>query len=170
MDFSNLNTYASWKTKLEQLLDVATEVLKAADTDGEDPVNTALHNLNDFANKCPYQLLTDIADNAVQRIGHDSFKAAAAAIIGLTDELNHLTKGISEVTNTDKATTSLMRFDAAKKAVDTTIKAVADLKNIRSQLDSSAKDEKKLGESIDALMADIQAIRNQIELLDHSDN
>jgi len=167
MNFDNLNTNADWSVKLNTLLDTAHTSLASKDDNADEMVRDAQTDLVDFGRKCPFEQLGRIAKQAVQDIGQEAITSAMADIAGLTQELENLTKGIAEVTGTNVSTAGLMRFDAAKKVIDSTTNAVAALKEIRNQLDSKQKDEKKLGDSIDSLISDIQAVRNQVEVLNH---
>lgn len=170
MNFDNLNSYADWQAKLKLLLDAAHDALASKVENADDLVHDAQVDLRDFGSQCDYDQLARIAKQAVQDIAEDAITTATASIAGLTDELENLTNGISDVSKSNVATAGFMRFDAAKKAVDSTIDAVAALKSIRQQLNASQKDEKALGKDIDSLIADIQAVRNQIEVLNHPSN
>lgn len=167
MSFNNLITNADWSAKLNDLLDAAHQSLASKDDNADDLVRDAQADLTDFGRKCPFEQLSRIAKETVYDVGHLAITSAIASVMGHTQELENLTKGIAEVTDSDSVTAGLMRFDAAKTAVDAATDAVAALKQMRNQLDSGLKDEKKLGDTIDALMSDIQAVRNQIEVLDH---
>lgn len=168
MNWNNLNTYADWAGALQTLLNNAHDAVAGGDVDKK---QAAQKNLKDFIDNCASPVkakeLDTIASEAIGDIFAATLDQAMAGIGSRTAELANMTKDVNAITDAANSDAASIRLDAARKVVDTTVQVVQALTTLKQQLDATQPDDKKVADSITTLITAIQAVRNQVETMNH---
>jgi hypothetical protein len=162
-EFSGIEGFQGWKTKLSQLLAQGKKAVADAD---EDQCRAVADRLTEFTiaswpDTPEIKELDRIAAEAANTLGLQAIEGMLAQLAGHTADLARLARQFDEASRANAATAGSIRLRHGQEVIDAATGTVKAINQFRDSLD--ARDDKKLMGELKAVVASLQKLRKTVE-------